>query len=157
MLRVVFERFTVDARDAVVRAHQTALVLRRRLIDTEHELLGLLDGRSQIISAVFGDLGVETDQIRRLLQDRLTARPHDEFKGQPTFSPEGKEALSMALREVLNLRQRHVGPEHVLLGIVRVRAQDGAREVLRLMGVDDEAVRQAVKTHIQAPEASSSP
>jgi ATP-dependent Clp protease ATP-binding subunit ClpC len=51
--------------------------------------------------------------------------------------------LELALREALALDDRHIGSEHVLLGLVR--ADDGvAARILRERGVDRAAVRAAL-------------
>jgi hypothetical protein len=34
------------------------------------------------------------------------------------FAPEGKKALERSLREAVALRDRHIGAEHVLLGVL---------------------------------------
>jgi hypothetical protein len=59
------------------------------------------------------------------------------------FAPEGKEALERSLREALALRDRHIGAEHVLLGVL----SDPAFLAVRLLArqrTDLRALRRAV-------------
>jgi ATP-dependent Clp protease ATP-binding subunit ClpA len=59
------------------------------------------------------------------------------------FTPHAKRVLELALREALALDDRHIGSEHVLLGLVR--ADDGvAARILRERGVDRAALRAAL-------------
>lgn len=52
-----------------------------------------------------------------------------------TFTPQAKKVLELSLREALRLRHRHIGPEHMLLGLLR--ANGGlAAVVLTEAGVD---------------------
>jgi ATP-dependent Clp protease ATP-binding subunit ClpA len=46
------------------------------------------------------------------------------FANHLPFTPEAKKVLELALREALNLGDRHIGSEHVLLGLVREMGLD---------------------------------
>ena len=39
--------------------------------------------------------------------------------GRPRFGPRAKKVLELSLREALALRHRHIGTEHILLGLLR--------------------------------------
>lgn len=59
-------------------------------------------------------------------------RPND---GHIPFSPRAKKVLELSLRESLALRHRHIGPEHILLGLLREGGGLAAR-VMADQGVD---------------------
>jgi ATP-dependent Clp protease ATP-binding subunit ClpC len=71
-----------------------------------------------------------------------TMRP-TEHRRQP-FTPRAKKVLELALREALALQHKHIGTEHILLGLVRER--DGlAAELLAQRDVSADRVRVVVK------------
>ena len=57
--------------------------------------------------------------------------------------PRAKRALERALREALDLGDRHIGVEHVLLGLLDPKG-NMAVELLRHLGVDPQVVRARV-------------
>ena len=60
----MFERFTAEARDAVVRARREAHGLGHHYVGTEHVLLGLLGDESSVAARVLRDAGVTAPQVR---------------------------------------------------------------------------------------------
>lgn len=70
----MFERFTVQARAAVVRAQLEAKQLHHPHIGTEHLLLALLATESGIPYAVLSDAGVEAAEVREDIE-RLVGSP----------------------------------------------------------------------------------
>ncbi|HZC73868.1 MAG TPA: Clp protease N-terminal domain-containing protein [Jatrophihabitans sp.] len=63
----MFERFTPDARQVVVRAQQEARNFAHPWLGTEHLLLGVLDASGEPAAAVLGDLGITLDTARDAL------------------------------------------------------------------------------------------
>ena len=65
------------------------------------------------------------------------------------FSPRSKKVLELALREALHLGHRHIGTEHILLGLLR--EGDGlAAQVLREAGIDLRDLRRRVEIAVRA-------
>ena len=60
MLRILFERFTVRARDGVVLALEEARALRHNYIGTEHVLLGLMREEQGLGARVLKSLDVRS-------------------------------------------------------------------------------------------------
>ncbi|MFY1599027.1 Clp protease N-terminal domain-containing protein [Micromonospora sp. WMMD737] len=71
------------------------------------------------------------------------------YAGGP-FSPRAKKVLELALREALRLRHRHIGTEHILLGVLREGHGLGAR-VLTEAGADLDDLRRRVETALRTP------
>ncbi len=71
----MFERFTVQARDAVVRAKTEARSLGHARIGTGHLLLALLHDEAGIAYAVLRDAGIDADRVRADVRRRAGAGP----------------------------------------------------------------------------------
>ncbi|MEU4383263.1 Clp protease N-terminal domain-containing protein [Micromonospora echinofusca] len=71
------------------------------------------------------------------------------YVGGP-FSPRAKKVLELALREALRLRHRHIGTEHILLGVLREGQGLGAL-VLTEAGADLDDLRRRVETALRTP------
>lgn len=71
----MFERFTVQARAAVVRAQLEANQLLHPHIGTEHLLLALLAAESGIPYAVLSDAGVEAAEVREDIERLVGPSP----------------------------------------------------------------------------------
>ncbi|MCL7459988.1 Clp protease N-terminal domain-containing protein [Micromonospora echinofusca] len=71
------------------------------------------------------------------------------YAGGP-FSPRAKKVLELALREALRLRHRHIGTEHILLGVLREGHGLGAL-VLTEAGADLDDLRRRVETALRTP------
>ncbi|MEA2269328.1 MAG: hypothetical protein QOC64_1938 [Solirubrobacteraceae bacterium] len=94
--------------------------------------------------------GIDLDEVRDRVERTFgrgalarRRRGRGMVRATVPFTPRAKKVLELALREALALGDRHIGSEHVLLGLVR--AEDGAAaRILRGRGVDRAAVRAAL-------------
>lgn len=148
---MVFERFTVQAREMVRGAVGVAGDVRAPQVDTGHLLVvlaqapgptgGTLRAAGVTAERVLPDLvgpgqpagfdpsalsalGIDYDEVRRAVEGEFGVGALDRALGRGRrrrhvpFAPEAKQALERSLREALALRDRHIGAEHVLLGVV---------------------------------------
>ena len=106
-----------SARQVVVFAQDEARTLKHNYIGTEHLLLGLLEDRGEAGQAL-SRLGVRADDVRHDAA-RIVGLGDDAPTGQIPFTPRSKKVLELALREAAFLGSNHIGPEHILLGLVR--------------------------------------
>ena len=119
-------------------------------IYTEHVLLALFDDQDGIAADVFADLGVTREQVRALVVERLGPGSSEVTEGHMPFSPVAEKVLEVSLREALPLRRNEIGPEHLLLAIVRV-PECGASQILAALVGDTERVRVRVKGRLPNP------
>jgi ATP-dependent Clp protease ATP-binding subunit ClpC len=133
----MFERFTEPARLVVVLAQEETRRLGHDHIGPEHLLLGVLrtDGAPRTLLEA---LGVDADRVRARVVDVVGERQLP-GTGQIPFTPSAKKALELSLREALDLRVTFIGPEHILLGLVR-DGESVATRVLDELGVDRRAL-----------------
>ena len=138
----MFELFTEQARQVVVRAQEEARALKHDYIGTEHILLGLLREEEGLAARALGSLGITVERMRAQVV-RIVGPGEAVPSGQFPFTPRGKKVLELALREALSLGQNYIGTEHILLGVVREK-QGLAAQILLELGADSERIRNEV-------------
>jgi hypothetical protein len=138
----MLERFTDQARRAVVLAEEEARTLDHNWIGTEHLLLGLIREGDSVAARALESLGISLQPVRQQVEEMI-GRGQQVPSEQIPFTPRSKKVLELSLRESLQLGQDHVGTEHILLGLIR--EGDGvAAQVLVRLGADLNRVRQQV-------------
>ena len=162
----MFERFTERARQVVVYAQDEARALKHNYIGTEHLLLGLLREEEGPAARVLEGLDVTVEEARAQVV-RIIGEGEETPGGLIPFTPRAKKVLELALREALVLGHDYIGPEHVLLGLVRVNEGVAARilldfdadadkvraEVLRALGARPKHVDPELRAEIERVRA----
>jgi len=146
-----FHRFTPRARNVVAEAKEEARELGDTAIGTEHLVLALLRAPGPVASFVLDSAGLDYEQARAAVEGVQRERVGDPT-GMP-FTPGAKKAMELALRYCIELRSNQIGPEHLLLGIVREEEGLGAR-ILLGVGLDVATLRRglAVPSELQPYE-----
>jgi len=81
--------------------------------------------------------------LRSVLPFRRGGRDRRRNQGHIPFAPRAKKALELSLREALALKDRHIGCEHVVLGLLR--SDDRLTgDLFARLGLEPEAVRSQV-------------
>jgi len=138
----VFERFTEQARQAVVQGQAEARSFKHGYIGTEHILLGLLLVEEGLAAEVLTSLEVTREEVRQRVS-AIVGEGDVVPAGQIPFAPRAKKVLELALREALSFGHNYIGTEHILLGLVRENEGVAVRILLDL-GVDGERMRDEV-------------
>jgi ATP-dependent Clp protease ATP-binding subunit ClpC len=144
----MFERYTEKARRVIFFARYEALQYGSQVISPEHILLGLMREDKTLSARFFpfrNSLSVEA--VRREVEERITLRERIPQSAELHLSNETKRILALAAEESRKLKNRHIGPEHLLLGILREEKSIAAEILfqygLRLQDVRDEIARQS--------------
>ena len=133
------ERFTRRARRVVGLAEEEADALGHGRVGTEHLLLGLIRAEDEATAKVFADAGVTLEAAREQVAG-LTLRPRG--RGRASFTRAAKRSLALTLHEARTLGDSSLGADHLLLGLL-ADERAGARNVLRELGADPDAIRSA--------------
>ena len=149
----MFERFTDRARRVVVLAQEEARMLSHGYIGTEHLLLGLIHEGGGASGAALESLSITLDDARAQVVS-IVPRGQEPLSGHIPFTPRAKKILELSLRESLDLGQSSIGPEHILLGIVR-EGQGVANQVLATLGANGTWVRAEVTRFLQPGETET--
>ena len=135
----MFERYDEAARRTLFYARYEATQLGARSIETEHMLLGLIREGSGHAAKVLGELPLL--DMRKDLESRRTQEkvlPSIEIP----FTAETKRVLEYACQEADRFAHRHIGPEHLLLGLMREEDSFAAATLLKYgMRLDDARAR----------------
>jgi predicted enzyme related to lactoylglutathione lyase len=138
----MFERFTDEARRAVVLAQEEARRLNHNYIGTEHILLGLLRVPDGVAARVLGGLGITADAARGEVE-QMIGRGATPPGGHIPFTPRAKKILELSLREALHRADDYIGAEHLLIAVVR-EGEGVAAQVLVGLGGGLDRVLDAV-------------
>jgi ATP-dependent Clp protease ATP-binding subunit ClpC len=149
----MFERYDEPARRTVFFARYEASELGVPSIETEHLLLGLIrEPRGHSGNLL---LALPRADIRRELETKRTDKKIPVAIGMP-FSAETKRVLEFACEEADGLTHRHIGPEHLLLGLLRETASRAATTLAR-HGMRLESAREQIRDSYTAPAAKPNP
>lgn len=151
----MFERFTQQARQVVVLAQEEARTLRHSYIGTEHILLGLLREPEGIAARVLDSLDITVEVVRAQVV-RIVGSGEEDTIGQLPFTARGKRLLDTAPREALRLGHNYVGPEHLLLGLLR-ETEGVAVGVLLALDADPQKVRDELLRNVPGPGEGPAP
>lgn len=133
--RVWFARFTDRARKVMSLANQEAKRRSQDGIGPEHLLAGLLLEGTGVGVAALRNLGVDPRTALDRLGEHLTVGPQMIIVGKLPQIPAARRVIRYAIQESSSLGHKHVGTEHVLLGLLRDPGGVPAR-VLAGFGVD---------------------
>ena len=155
----MFERYTEKARRVIFFARYEASQYGSPYIETEHLLLGLMREDKALANRFLRSHG-SIESIRKEIEQRITIRERISTSVEVPLSQESKRILNFATEEAERLGHRHVGTEHLLLGILREEKCFGAEILqergLRLSTLREELARSAgEKTPAARPKETS--
>jgi len=137
----MFERYTEKARRVIFFARYEASQFGASQIEPEHILLGIIREDRKLAARFFEQTNASVESIRREIEGRATLRDRISTKIDLPLSEGAKRALSFAAEESELLGNRHIGTEHLLLGLLR-EENSIAAEVLYARGLRLSDVRQ---------------
>jgi Clp amino terminal domain, pathogenicity island component len=146
----MFERFTEKARRVVFFARYEASQYGSPYIETEQLLLGLLREDRALAKWFPGESNIETG-IRAEIEGQITQGERISTSVEVPLSEQCKKALNLAAEESERLAQRHIGTEHLLLGMLSVEGSLAAN-LLRKRGLKPEPIREQLA---KAPDSVS--
>ena len=155
----MFERYTEKARRVIFFARYEASQFGSPYIESEHLFLGLLREDKSLTNR-FLRSHASIESIRKQIEGHTTIREKVSTSVDLPLSHESKRILAFAAEEAERLSHRHIGTEHLLLGLLR-EEKGFAAEILRERGlrlstIREELVRsQSEKVSTSRPKESS--
>lgn len=143
----MFERYTEKARRVIFFARYEASQVGALQIDAEHILLGLIREDKTISNRFFHRAQASVEAIRKDVESRIVMRPRHPQTIDLPLAIEAKRVLAFSAEESERLGNRHIGTEHLLLGLLR-EENTLAAEILyergiRLTDIRSELLRQS--------------
>ncbi len=147
----MFERYTEKARRVIFFARYEASQFGSPYIETEHLLLGLLR-EDKALTNRFLRSHASVESIRKQIEGHTTIREKVSTSVDLPLSNECKRVLAYAAEEAERLSHKHIGTEHLLLGLLR-EEKCFAAEILHERGLKLVAIREelARATQEKAP------
>src|SRR5437879_4915376 len=154
----VFERYTEKARRVIFFARYEASQYGSPYIETEHLLLGLMREDKALANRFLRQQG-SIESIRKEIEARITIRERISTSVEVPLTAECKRIRNMAAEEAERLGHKHVGTEHLLLGILREEKCFGAEILmergLRLSTLREELARTSGEKTAARPKETS--
>lgn len=143
----MFEKYTEKARRVIFFARYEASQLGSPLIETEHLLLGLIREDKSFASRFLPRSATTVQDIRKEIEGRTLVRDKVSTSVDLPFSEESKRVLNCAAEESEKLFHKHIGTEHILLGLLR-EEKSVAAEILREHGLRPRMIREELSPSI---------
>ncbi|WP_158941399.1 ATP-dependent Clp protease ATP-binding subunit [Granulicella sp. S190] len=150
----MFERYTEKARRVIFFARYEASQFGSPYIETEHLLLGLLR-EDKALTNRFLRSHASVESIRKQIEGHTTIREKVSTSVDLPLSNECKRVLAYAAEEAERLSHKHIGTEHLLLGLLR-EEKCFAAEILQERGLRLPAIREELQRTTQEKTPSSS-
>src|SRR5258708_30143878 len=143
----MFERYTEAARRVVFLARYEAAKCGSPFIETEHLLLGLLHQDRDLALRLWASEDA-TPAVER--QIRSPESPQASTSVDLPLSHESKRVLAYGAEEAERMKHRHIGTEHLLLGLLR---EEGCRaaQALREAGLRLSLLREQIAGQPKGP------
>src|SRR5256714_5530493 len=150
----MFERYTEKARRVIFFARYEASQFGAQAIDAEHILLGLLREDKQLTQKFFRSPHSTVESIRKEIEGRTPLRAKFSASVALPLAHSAKRVLGYAQDERERLQHRHIGTEHLLLGILR-EDKSPAAEILYERGLRLNQIREDLMRAQQSERAIS--
>src|ERR1700734_671784 len=154
----MFERYTEKARRVIFFARYEASQFGSPYIETEHLLLGLLR-EDKALANRFLRSHAAVESIRKQIEGHTTIREKVSTSVDLPLSHECKRVLAYGAEEAERLNHKHIGTEHLLLGLLREEKCFAAEILhergLRLTAIREELARSQSEKVAQRPKESS--
>src|SRR5580698_2099003 len=135
----MFERYTEKARRVIFFARYEASQFGSPYIETEHLLLGLLR-QDKALTNRFLSPHASVESIFKQIQEHTVVREKIATSVDLPLSNESKRVLAYGAEESDRLGHKVIGPEHLLLGLMR-EEKCFAAAILQERGLKIEQIR----------------
>lgn len=150
--RIDFNDYLSDEANRVLdRAGQLAQDNRNPVVDTEHLLFSLL--QNDLVAGTLKQLKINTKELEKEIRESLTRG--SVVPEELEYSPRLKRVFDLSLDEARALNHNYIGPEHLILALVK-EGEGRASQLLRRVGLADAGpLRQKIIRKVGKGEAES--
>lgn len=142
-----FDRFSENAKLALVNAQELARASASEFVDTDHLLLGILLIRKSAASDLLNIMEVDFEKAKAAGESYQDFSRIVRIGG---LSDDSQRALELAIGTASQYTSPYVGTEHLLYGIVLLPSSKGA-DILVKLNTDLQYIRNELEAAFQAP------
>ena len=138
---MTLDKFTIKAQEAVQAAAGRAQSAGQQAIEPVHLLYGIMQKAKDVSDYLFGKLGVNTQQLERLVESEISHLPRVSG-GEPYFSNASAQVLQRAQDMAQKMGDEFVSVEPMLLALLNVGST--ASRIMKDAGVTEQGLQQAI-------------
>lgn len=139
-----FNKFTPEAKQALIVAQKAAAEMKLPFIGTEHILLGILDQNNALGATVLTNLGITKENVSNILYMRTGHQVADKDVLKNGLSELAKQIIENATALAFKYGHSFVGTEHLLLALVSQK-QTAAASVLESLQVPPSKIKEHIE------------
>ncbi len=125
------QRFTDNAKQAVVNAHEVARVHHNPEVGQIHVFQSLIQNPTSLISNIFEQIGLDMEKTKQSVVAEIKSRSQ-EGSVKPRFSTELKDLINQSFLVAERLAHVYVGSEHLLLAMIEISKEQFVEELISL-------------------------
>ncbi len=148
MVEPNFEKFTKEAKQALIVAQEKAKEAKRNYVGTEHVLIGVLSQKNSLGSMVLANFGISLDNVNLVIKNvgRVSAPQTAPQKGWGGLSGKAKKVIEEAIKSAHMYNHTYIGTEHLLYALMN-QEETAATVILENMKISPNDIReQLIKT-----------
>jgi ATP-dependent Clp protease ATP-binding subunit ClpB len=138
-----YDKLTLKAQEAVQRAQERAADAGNPQIEPMHLLAALLDEQEGVVRPLLDAVGVNQQQLRRMVEAELSHMPKSSGGSPPGLGKELSNVLEAAQQAATEMKDEFVSTEHLLMALVRTKSK--AQDTLKLNAVVEKELLQALQ------------
>ena len=150
-----FEKFTKEAKQALVIAQERAKEAKRNYVGTEHVLIGVLSQKLSLGATILAGFGVSMENVDLVIQNvgRVNSPQSSPQSGWGGLSGKAKKVIEEAVRSAHLYNHSYIGTEHLLFALVN-QEETAATVILENMKVNpveikDQLIKNFEKSNLQ--------
>src|SRR3954447_9496682 len=137
-----FDKYTIKAQEAVMRAQELARTRDHSEILPLHLLAALLAEDEGVVRPLLQKIGVDALRVSEIIDAELNRLPRATGT-QTGIARSTQDVFAQAQKEAYRLKDEYVSTEHLMLALAQVKSE--AKEALELNGVNHGAILSALK------------
>jgi len=138
-----YDQMTIKLQDAFSAAQALCSSESQQALECEHLLLSLFQDSDGIATALVKKVGIDPDQVRGALQDRVAKYPKVSNAGQVFLSETLNNVVSKAEEEAQKMKDEFLSAEHLLLAVANHKK---ANSVFKSLGIKYDDLLKALQS-----------
>jgi ATP-dependent Clp protease ATP-binding subunit ClpC len=136
----IFEKFTADLKKTLIEAEKIAKE-RNSEVDTEHQLLSLLNFKDTLAYEILSSFDIASDRIDLIASLII----HKKSVAKDAISADAKKSIQLAVQVASKYHHSTIGPEHLLLALVTGKTFNSYSTIERI-GIDPKKIRKQIES-----------